>query len=270
VKIGFVGMGTIGQMLVTALARSGVVHAGDLVVSSRTPDKLKRLQASVPGVQVAPNNGDLVRQCAVVFLCVKAPDTRAVLAEAGSLLTPDHLVVTVTNAITIPALEQAVSARVAKVIPSVTHAVGEGVSLLIFGSRCTAEDRALLTRLLGAISRPEEIRESQARVASDITSCGPAFLSHVFRALVRAARRCQPDLPPEAVDRMVRLTARATCRLLEETGASFDAIIARVSTPGGVTADGMQVLEERLAGVWEEVIDTTIRKEEIKRAQIRL
>lgn len=269
-KIGFVGMGNIGQMLVTALARSGVVPPGQIVVSNRSPEKLKRLAATVPGVQTAPDNCELTRQCGAIFLCVRAPQTRAVLAEAGPLLTPDHLVITVTNAIPIETLEQAVPARVAKVIPSVVHAVDEGISLLIFGSRCTPEDRALLHRLFGAISRPEEVRESQVRVASDITSCGPAFLSHVFRSLARAAQQCQPDLPPETVAEMVRTTALATCRLLEKTGASFDEIITRVATPGGVTADAIQVLDEQMAGVWEQVIKTTIRQEERKRAHIQL
>lgn len=269
-NIGFVGMGSIGQMLVTSLVQAGAVPPTSVFASNRSQEKLKRFAAAVPGIRAASDNKDLVQQCPVVFLCVKPGETKAVLDDAGPYITADHLLVTVTNTLDIAALEQVVPARVAKVIPSLVHAVGGGVSLLIFGSRCTPEDRALLLRLFGAISRPEVILESQARVASDLTSCGPAFLSYVFRALAQAARHYQPDLSPETVDMMIRLTALATCRLIEETGITFDEIVARVSTPGGVTADGIKVLDEHLSGVWEEVIETTIRKEEIKKTKVRL
>lgn len=268
-NIGFVGMGSIGQMLVTSLVQAGAIPPGSVFASNRSQEKLKRFAAAVPGIQAADNT-HLVQQCPVVFLCVKPGETRAVLDDVGPYITAEHLLVTVTNAIDIAALEQAVPARVAKVIPSLVHAVGGGVSLLMFGSRCTPEDRVLLHRLFGAISHPEVILESQARVASDLTSCGPAFLSYVFRALAQAARHYQPDLTPETVDMMIRLTALATCRLMEQTGTSFDEIVARVSTPGGVTADGIQVLDEQLAGVWEEVIETTIRKEASKKAKVNL
>ncbi|HWI65109.1 MAG TPA: pyrroline-5-carboxylate reductase dimerization domain-containing protein, partial [Symbiobacteriaceae bacterium] len=62
----------------------------------------------------------------------------------------------------------------------------------------------------------------------------------------------------------------ATCELLERTGLTFDDVIARVSTPGGITADGIKVLDEQLAGVWEQVIETTIVKEEAKKAKVEL
>jgi competence protein ComER len=270
VNVGFIGMGNMGQMLVTALARSAVLLPGDIFVSNRSQEKLTRIAAAVPGLQVAYSNRELAQRCHVIFLCVKPGETRTVLDEATPYITPEHLLVAITNTIDIPVLENAVRARIAKVIPSVVNGIGEGVSLLMFGDRATLRDRELLHRLLGAISHPCVIQEGQARVASDLTSCGPAFLSYVFRALAQAARRYQPDLPAETVDHIIRTTVAATCRLVEQSGLSFDDVIARVSTPGGVTADGIKVLDEQLTGVWEQVIETTIIKEEAKKAKVTL
>ncbi|MGE5672749.1 MAG: NAD(P)-binding domain-containing protein [Mycobacterium leprae] len=269
-NVGFIGMGSMGQMLVTVLARSKVLAPGELFASSRNQEKLRRLALALPAVKALPRNSDLVRRCDVVFLCVKPGDLKTVLAEIGSYITPDHLLVTITNAIDIATLEDAVPARVAKVIPSVVNAIGDGVSLIMPGSRCTGADSSFLLHLLGAVSHPLVITEAQARVASDLTSCGPAFLSYVFRALAQAARRYQEDLPAEAIEIMVRRTAIATCRLVEETGLTFDDIIAKVSTPGGITAEGINVMDELLSGVWEQVIETTIRREEAKKAKIEL
>lgn len=269
-NVGFIGMGTMGQMLVAALARTDHFQPGELFASTRNPDKLRRLESSVRGLQIAYSNRELAQRCQVIFLCLKPGDTKAVLTEIAQYLTPDRLLVAITNTIDIPILEGAVRARVAKVIPSTVQSIHRGVSLLMFGERSTAADKAFLIRLMSAISQPIVITESQARVASDLTSCGPAFLSYIFRALVHAARQYQPDLPIDTVNRMVRVTAAATCELLEQTGLTFDDIISRVSTPGGITADGIKVLDEQLAGVWEQVIETTIIKEEAKKAKVEL
>lgn len=254
-------MGSMGRMLVTALARSGVLQPGEIVVSNRSPAKLTQVAMTVPGIQIAPNNVDLASRCQTLFLCVKPGETATALTEMAPYITPDRLLVSITNSIENATLERVVRARVAKVIPSVTQAVGGGVSLLIFGGRCTEPDRDLLQRLLGSISRTFVIPESQARVASDITSCGPAFFSYSLRALAQAARQYQPDLPAATIDAMVLHTAHATCRLVAETNCTFDDVIARVSTPGGITAEGIKVLDEQLSGVWEQVIETTIIKE---------
>jgi len=270
VNVGFIGMGNMGQMLVSALVRSGALQPSEIWTSNRSHEKLKRLAAAIPGLQIAYSNRDLTKRCDTVFLCVKPGETKAVLDEVGPYITPGHLFVTITNTIDISALEHAVKARVAKVIPSLLHAVDEGVSLLVLGSRCTIDDKAFLHRLMGAISQPYEIGEQQARVASDLTSCGPAFLSYAFRSLAQAAKRYQPDLPDETINAMIRTTTLGTCRLMQRTGYSFDDIIARVSTPGGVTAEGIKVLDEHFAGVWEQVIETTIVKENAKKAKVEL
>lgn len=260
-NVGFVGMGSMGRMLVTALARSGALRPSEIVVSNRSPAKLAQVVSAVPGIQPAAGNAELAARCQTLFLCVKPGETAAALSEMAPYITPDRLLVSITNTIENAALERAVRARVAKVIPSVTQTVGGGVSLLIFGERCTGSDRDLLERLLGSISRTFVIPESQARVASDITSCGPAFFSYVFRALALAARQYEPDLPAATIDAMVLQTAHATCSLIADTGCSFADVIARVSTPGGITAEGIKVLDEQLSGVWEQVIETTIVKE---------
>jgi competence protein ComER len=270
VNVGFIGLGNMGHMLVTALARTQALGPGEIFASNRTQEKLKRLAVTAPTVQAAYSNRELVQRCQTVFLCVKPGETKAVLDETAPYISPDHLLVAITNSIDIPILEYAVRARVAKVIPSIVQNIDDGVSLLMFGQRCTAEDKGLLVRLMGAISRPYVIEESQGRVASDLTSCGPAFLSYTFRAMAQAARRYQPDLPAETIEAMIRETAVATCRLMEQTGLSFDDIIARVSVPGGITADGINVLDEQMAGVWEQVVETTIIKEESKKAKVEL
>jgi competence protein ComER len=268
--MGFVGMGNMGRMLVATLIRAGALDPATTIVSNRSREKLTQMTATFPTLTTTTRNDELAQAAEVIFLCIKPGETRAVLAEMKPYITPNHLILLITNTITIPMLEAVIPARVAKVIPSIVQGVGSGISLLMFGSRCTAADRALLDRVCRAISQPHVITEAQARVASDLTSCGPAFLAYVFRSLAQAAHQYQPDLPMEVADQMILDTVKATCLLMAQNGYSYTDVIDRVSTPGGITADGIKVLDEHLAGVWEQVIETTICKEEQKKAKVEL
>jgi len=263
-------MGNVGRLLVTTLVRAEALRPDEVIIHSRTAEKRRRVAAAVPGVQQAYSNADLVRRCDAVFLCVKPGDTGAVLAEIKPYITHDHLLVIINNTLTLAMLEERTPARVAKVIPSVVQTVGRGASLVVFGERCTHGDRALLMRLMGAVSRPHVIPEEQVRAASDLTACGPAFLSRAFQALADAARRRTPGLSREAAEAMVRETARATCELMEQTGYSFSDVIDRVSTPGGVAAAGVTAMREHFDGLWDQVLAATAAHEEAKRERLDL
>ncbi|MFO7172697.1 MAG: pyrroline-5-carboxylate reductase dimerization domain-containing protein [Bacillota bacterium] len=257
--VGFIGTGSMGGMLVRSLVRHGALAPEQVWAANRTPGKLEALRAAVPGIHTAPTA--TVSTCPVVFLCVKPGDTRAALAEMEPALRADQLLILLSNLVPIAGVEEQVPCRVAKVIPSLAQEAGCGIALVMYGRRVTPRDRQWLEGLLGAISRPLVIEESQGRTCADLTSCGPAFLACVLREMALAASRQQPDLPPEMAAAMVRETVLATARLLE-AGMDFEAIIRRVAVPGGVTAAGLAVLEEQIPGTWEQLLTATRHREE--------
>lgn len=267
--VGFIGTGSMGSLLIRSLVRYGALRPGAVWAANRTPAKLERLASEVPGVHPAPAR-EVVRRCPLVFLCVKPGETGAALEEVGDDLTPDHLLVILSNMLPLEAVEARTTARVAKVIPSLAHQVGGGVALIMYGNRVRPADRQRLERLLAPIARPLVIREHQGRTAADITSCGPAFLACVLQAMARAAAEAQPDLPLPVAEALVRETALATARLLAEDGMTFDEVIARISVPGGITAEAVRLLAEQVPAAWEAVFRTTREVEEEKRRRLRL
>ena len=84
---GFVGIGSMGGMLVRALLRSGALELENVWVANRSEGKLKTLDAEFPGIQVASNR-ELVANCDLIFLCLNARDIVSVLAQTNSELYP--------------------------------------------------------------------------------------------------------------------------------------------------------------------------------------
>lgn len=267
-NVGIIGTGSMGGMLARSLVRFGALRPEQLWAANRSPAKLEQLEIEVPGINPAPA-AVVADRCQILFLCVKPLETATALTEMDPALTSGHLLVLLSNMLDIGEMEQRVPARVAKVIPSLIQHLGGGALLLMFGRRTTAADRETLHRLLGHLGRPLEVAEDQGRICSDLSSCGPAFIAYVLHQMARAAAELHPDLPLETAETLVRETALGTARLLLEGDMSFNQIIERISVPGGITAEGIKVLSERVPHTWREVFATTHTVEEVKKAKMR-
>ncbi len=246
---GFIGIGSMGGMLLRALLRSGAISPATTYAANRSP-------VQIAGVQVT-TSADLAARCQMVFLCVHASDIAAVLSEIEPNLTAGQLLVTTSAAIRLQSLEERVPCRVAKLIPSITQEIDAGITLLMYGSRITSDDRALLEGLLRDINEPIAISESLARPAIGLTSGGPALIAYVLQSMAEEAVRSNPELAPELARHMVQRTATATLRLLTEAKLIPEEIIRRVAVPSGMTALSLEILARHIPEAWRTVFRQT-------------
>ncbi len=266
--IGFVGTGRMGAMLVHALL--GAAHPVDeeIWASNRSKEKLEDLLLLFPRLRTGTSL-EVARQCRTLFLCVRPEDTACALEEIRPALTASHLLLLITNVVELEKLAAVVPCRTAKVIPSYTQYVRSGVSLLIPGPRCRPEDVVYLRDLLDRVSRSYELPESQARAATDIVSCGPAFLARFCFEWATATHEMQPDIPLADCEMMVRETVRAAIEL-PRAGIAAREILEEVSTPGGMTYEGLKAMDAVLPAMWREVMRRTAERERELRAAVSM
>ncbi|ASS66079.1 MULTISPECIES: late competence protein ComER [unclassified Paenibacillus] len=255
-KIGFIGTGSMGSLLVDSFIRSGAVEASDVVVANRTFHKAERLAAQHPGVAAVPSSREAAQRSDCLFLCVKPSEFKSVLQEIQPSVRSDQVVVSITSAVLISHLEDQLPCRIAKIIPSITNGVLSGASLCMFGSRMTVADCCYLEGILSRISEPLLIDEQYTRIVSDLSSCGPAFISFLLQRLIDAAVEMTGIDPDEAVA-ISSAMLLGTGKLLTEGGMTPDELIRRVSVPGGITQQGLQLLRQETDGMFQKLIRIT-------------
>ncbi|MBB6729765.1 late competence protein ComER [Cohnella zeiphila] len=258
-KIGFIGAGSMGSLLAASFLRSGALKPADVTIATRTPAKAEALAVRFPGLTVAPSNADVARMADILLLCVKPLDFRAVLDEIGPLLSPRQILVSITSPVRIDSLESFVPSKVAKIIPSVVNEACCGASLFMFGSRLEAEDRERLRSLFSAISQPLEIPEEEIRVASDLSSCGPAFMAQLLEQFVDAAVE-STGIDRELATKLACEMLLGTARLMLEQGCDPAELQRRVSVPGGITAVALEELRRSTQGAFLRVLKVTHEK----------
>lgn len=249
----------MGSLLIDAFLRSGALLPQNICASNRSPYKIKWLVQRHPGLQAYGSNAEAAQGSKIVFLCIKPLDYPEVIAEIRDVLDEKQIVVSITSPVQIETLEDALPSKIAKIIPSITHSVHSGASLCIYGKRIRPEDRLLLEQLMSSISLPMNLKESETRIASDLSSCGPAFIAYMLQLWAESAAELTGIGYAEAIELGSEMLL-GTGKLLTGGGLNPDELIERVAVPGGVTAEGIAVLESGLRGVFNRLIETTHRK----------
>lgn len=266
-RIGFIGAGSMGSLLMGAFIRSGALQPDEIVASTRTLSKLSALAERYPGLRIAGANRGAVVGSDYIVLCVKPMDYRCVIDEIAPSLTPDQIVISITSPVMLSQLEELLPCKVVKIIPSVVNGVGSGASLFMWGSRLNADDRAGLLRLFSTISSPIEIEEDEVRAASDLSSCGPAFLAYLLDEFIVAAVSMGMDR--QTAMRLAGEMMLGTARMLLEYPCTPAELQAKVSVPGGITEVALDVLRKSTRGAFMQVLNTTHEKfaEDLERVE---
>lgn len=258
-KIGFIGTGSMGSLLIDAFIQSGALRPGQIKAANRSFTKAECLARRHPGLQAVPANEEAVLGSDIVFLCIKPLEYKTVLDEIKASMQPEQMIVSITSPVLLAQLEEYVPSKVVKVIPSITNYTLNGASLCIYGSRTNEHDQRVLEELLGYISRPLRIAERYTRIVSDLSSCGPAFFAYLLERFIDAAVDETGIDKDEAVT-LASSMLLGTGKLLTEGGFTPAELQARVSVPGGITAQALQLLDNELDGVFNRLIRTTHAK----------
>ncbi|WP_109430785.1 pyrroline-5-carboxylate reductase dimerization domain-containing protein [Sulfoacidibacillus thermotolerans] len=258
VHIGIIGTGHMGGMLATAFCEAGTAH---LFIHNRTKRKAQRLEDQFPmSITLCDDSESVVEQADVTFLCTNAKDLPSVLTSIRTKVQPHQYIISINSHYTLRDLEAQLPCKVAKVIPSITQTVRSGILLFMPGNRLTHEDEEQLLALLRRIGEPHLIEETQTRVYSDLTSCGPAFIAYWLLQFTDAAK--QHGVPEPIAQHLLAAMAEGVGRLITEKQMTLQEIITRVAVPGGITEAGLHVLEATEKNLFIRVLEATQRKQE--------
>ncbi len=241
----------MGEALVAGLLASGL-DADRLAVAESDPQRRHHLEGRFPGVRVAPAAAWAAGDAEVVVVAVKPPDVAEVLREAATILGPSTLVLSVAAGVTTATIEAAVPGRpVVRAMPNAPATVMRGAAAIAPGTTATEADLDTAERLLGAVGTVVRVPEPLLDAVTGLSGSGPAYVFLVVEALVEAG--VLNGLPRPAATELVVQTLRGAAELLAEGGEPPEALRAAVTSPGGTTAAGLQVLER--AGVRAAFLD---------------
>ena len=254
-KVGIIGYGSMGKMLLWKFSDSGKFGREDLLAANRTPEKLEEAK----DIAVISSNAELAQEADIVFVCVRPQDLRTVLSEISPFIRSGSLVVSLNGSVTFEMMEKVIPGKIAKVIPSVTAEIGRSQTLVCYNGSVEDRDKEQLCSLLSVIGNVIELPEEEIGMGSELVSCMPGFIAAVFDVMCESAKT-HTSIPEDQIVKMVLNTMSATGDFMLNKDMAFEDVIARVATPGGITEEGTKVIFDRFPGTADELFDKTLAK----------
>jgi len=258
-KIGVIGTGNMGTIIIESLIKASAIQPAQLFITNRTISKTELLKIVYPSLQIVDDARVVAERSDIIFICVKPLQIKPLLETIKDVLSPKQMLISITSPVSVHQLEAAINCKVARIIPSITNRALSGVSLFSFGKRLSNGDKQRLLSLFGEISTPIHIDETITRVASDISSCGPAFLSYLLEEMINGAVEATSISREQATHIMTEMTI-GFGKLLEEDIYSLTTLREKVRVKGGVTGVGLDVLERQIGGRFTALYEATEQK----------
>lgn len=264
-EVGLIGMGAMGRMLVNAHFAFGNRDAYDLTIASRDTSVLDALRSDHEALRVDPPS-QLAERAEMVFVCVPPFPYLDVVSEIAHHLTADKIFVCISNGVPIDELGALMEAPVVKIIPSMAHCIGRGVSLVTPGPRAEENHVRAVEAFIRPFAMPYRVTPQDMRLASNITGCGPAVMAHFVNILVNESAERTTDASRADLFRLAGETFFATAQLIEN-GMTPQEIADEAATGGGTTEMALQTLTEPLQQAISAMIAATQAREDSIRAR---
>jgi competence protein ComER len=258
-KIGIIGTGNMGTILIEALIDGKAVSPSSMVITNRTKTKATLLKDKYKDIRVGENAAAVASQSDLVFICVKPLDVYKILDEINPHLNNKKCIISITSPIDTNQLAAKTISSVIRVIPSITNRALAGVSLITYGEQCSDSWKTKVESLFAKISVPVTIDEKITRVASDIVSCGPAFFSYLLQRFILAAVK-ETEIDQETATVMASEMIVGLGELIKQGHYTLPSLQEKVCVKGGITGEGIKVMEEELGEVFEHVFQATHSK----------
>ncbi len=230
--LGVIGTGHLAGFLVRGLRRAG--YSAPIILSPRNTEHAARL-AQDHDCTVAPDNQAVAEAADCLLITLRPTDTPAALAALW--LKPGMLVISAVAGLPQARLAPLVGkAELVTAMPISAAEYGESPTLLYPDDPVA---RRLLQHLGEVIAFPDQ--ESYTAATANAGLYGWIF---ALMAALERENRAQ-GVPPDLARQVVSGTFRAAAVVAQQRGEEgLNDILAGLATKGGITAQGLEALEE--------------------------
>ena len=234
----------MGSALAAGLLSAEWCRANELAIVENSLEARQDLERRFVGVTILASTelADVDAATGVV-LCVKPDHAESAARVAGA--TGVTKLLSVVAGLSTARIEAVFPGPVAVIrsMPNTPVLVRKGVSAIAGGAHVTADDLDWAESILGAVGTVVRVTERNIDAVTGLSGPMPAYLYMVIEALIEAG--VHQGLSRDISRQLVVDTFEGSAALLKETGESPEELRAQVTSPGGTTAAGLRVLENR-------------------------
>ena len=240
-NIAFIGGGNMASAIVGGLLKSGSAPGQIQIVEPFAAQRAKLLQQF--GIHALQAPGPELAHAAMVVWAVK-PQMFKDAAVQIRIHTKDALHLSVAAGIRSGSIaDWLVTQRVVRCMPNTPALVGKGITALFARSAVTADDRAVIERVIHTTGEYFWLSdETQLDAVTALSGSGPAYVFYFMEAMIEAGTAM--GLTREQGHQLAVSTFAGAADLAKASSESPEVLRAQVTSRGGTTYAALTNMEQ--------------------------
>ncbi|MDA8088684.1 MAG: pyrroline-5-carboxylate reductase [Nitrospiraceae bacterium] len=239
---GFIGGGNMAEALIKGIRAKG---SGEIIVSEPVEQRRKYLEDTYK-VRTTASNREAAAGSEIIIIAVKPQVIDQALAGVKEAFGTDgkKLAVSIAAGIRLGYLaEKLGTENVVRVMPNTPALAGEGMTVLSM-RECMPDSGlfAQVKEIFMSVGKVMVMPEKYMDAVTALSGSGPAFFALFVEGLVEGA--VKQGLPHVEALELALQTAAGTLKMLQD-GMDTERLRVMVTSPGGTTQAGLNVLESR-------------------------
>lgn len=243
-KVAIIGVGKMGETLLNSMIKNNLVKKENLSGSTAQEEHAKEISKKYD-IRTYIDNKEMVLGKDIIILAIKPQMIKRVITEIKEVVTERQLIISIAAATSTKFIEECLEKNISviRAMPNTPALINEGMTVLCPGRYVDKSHIQMALDIFGAVGLVEVIqREELMDVVTALSGSGPAYTYIIIESLTEGGVRM--GLPRELAQKLSAQTLLGAAKMVLETGMHPALLKDAVTTPAGVTVDGLMELED--------------------------
>ncbi len=244
-----IGGGNMGLAIATRVLDKGIVSQEQLIVIDPSDQKREQIVFELGCKSYGSLTDKTVGESDTVVLAVKPQTFTSLKDTLCPVLQSTQLVISVMAGVSLDTLRTGLNnhPHLVRAMPNMPAKIGEGMTVLHASGEVHRDKKELALDIFRAVGEVLYVEnEDLVDAATALSGSGPGFVFSLLEGFLGGASRV--GFSDDQAKLLVRQTFKGAVRLWNESGENAAELRRQVTSPGGTTEAGLNVLKESSVG----------------------
>ncbi len=257
-KLGFIGCGKMASAIASGIYKSCSFEPKNIYLFDINENQKEKL-ANEFNFNTTKSIEELVNTVDVIFLAVKPFVVDDVLAEIQKNYK-NQLILSILAGVKIEKYKKYLkNSKVIRIMPNTPALVKSGMSAICPDEVVDSNDIDIAKKIMSGCGKILLTSEEKIDVITALSGSGPAFYYKIIELMAKSAQKL--GLNKDEALLLSTQTALGSAKMIFENNFDISTLITNVTTPGGCTAVGNEVLiNSDIDKIFDKLIKDTMQK----------
>lgn len=243
-NISFLGAGSIAEAIIGGLLHANVVKGEQITVSNRSNETRLQELHNKYGVKGTHNKKELLTNTNILFLAMKPKDVAEALTPFKEDIHNNLLIISLLAGVSTHSIRNLLQKDVPiiRAMPNTSAAILKSATAISSSKHATKEHIQTAIALFETIGLVSVVEEEEMHAVTALSGSGPAYIYYVVEAMEEAAKKI--GLKEDVAKSLILQTMIGAAEMLKASEKHPSILRKEISSPGGTTEAGIEVLQE--------------------------